>query len=132
MSDGIDDYLKDLGFDDTPRSREEQLYGILTAGHYKKIDNCRYWLTHEMAKYQFILNRNIKITKDVFSEKNVTARPISKLDYAKIHLEYYLQMYHLPYFIKLDDGKEPANMAKIIDLIVAYLPIKEVIEKNYT
>ena len=135
MSDDIDDYLKDLGFDDTPvvpRSREEQLYAMFTIGSAKRIDNMRYWLGHEMAKFLFILNNNIKVTKDVFKDKEVLAQPISKLDYAKLHVQYYLEMYHLSHFMKSNDGREPANMTKMVDMLVAYPDVKEVIVKDWS
>jgi hypothetical protein len=128
----IDAALADLGLSGAPPTREEELYILLTDGKYKKIDSCRYWLSGEMARFYSMVNKeNVKVGREVVQDGKVVLKLMSKMEYGKLSLRYYLKMYHLPYFERLDNRKEPANLDKMVDLLVDYPPIRDTINKDY-
>lgn len=125
----LDEAMADLGLDVKPASREEQLYIVLTEGKHPKMASCRYWLMHEMAKYKFLKEEGIKVTKDVVRDGTLLSSSLSNLEYAKLCLKLYLQMYHLTYFMELNPGDKIADMSKVIDLMLGYGDFRDVIDK---
>ena len=125
----LDDAMAELGLDTKPATREEELYVILTEGKHPKMASCRYWLMHEMAKFKFLTGESIKVSKSVVREGKLVDAPLTNLEYAKLCLKLYLQMYHLTYFMELNPGDKVADMNKVIDLMLEYGDFKVVIEK---
>lgn len=127
---GLDDTLAALGISAETPTRADELYLIMTEGKFKKIDNCKYWLTHEMAKFGFLNSKTVRTGREVFNDGKVIIKSLTKVEYAKLMLEYYLNMYHLPYFQDLP-GRPAADMGKFVDLLMTYEPIKKAVEKDY-
>lgn len=134
MSESIDDLLETLGLGDTkPATREDEFYFKMLEGNNQRLHMIRYWLMHEMSKFQWMIGAmNIKITKSIYStnEDKVIDRQFNSMDYAKVSLRYYLQANHLPWFQPLEN-KPACGYDKVIDLLIAHDNIKEVIEKDY-
>lgn len=127
----LDDALAAIGLDTKPITREDELYLILTEGKHQKLAMCRYWMRAEMARFKYLMDDcKLKLTVDVVLDGKLQAKQITKLNYAKLCLRYYLQMHHLPYFQDLD-SKPAANLDKMVELLAAHHDIKEVIEKQY-
>lgn len=127
MSNELDEALASLGIS-TVTTREDELYLLLTEGKVPRISNCRYWMVGEMSRYKQMVELGIRITKDKVYEGILQPVMLSKIEYAKIAIAYYLQCYHLPYFQDLD-GKPAASLPKMVDKLVQYPDIKEIIEK---
>ena len=125
----LDDAMAELGLDVGPITREEELYVILTEGKHPKMASCRYWLMHEMAKFKFLAGESIKVSKSVVREGKLIDAPLTNLEYAKLCLKLYLQMYHLTYFIELNPGDKIADMGKVIELMLEYGDLRDVVDK---
>jgi hypothetical protein len=111
------------------RDPNERLWSILAGseGKYKKIDNLGYWLRCEMSRLDQMLGHDLQVTRYVIRDGKPQNVQISRMDYAKIAIEYYLQSHHLTWFMGRE-GFEPADMGIIIDRVAAYPSIKKVIE----
>lgn len=124
--------LDKYGLDVAPVTREDQVYGILTEGLAPKIDNCRYWLGHQMALFQYLTkDADKKITTDTIVDGKAVAKQLSNLDYAKLMIKYYLSMHHLPWFQDLQNGTPKADMTKVIDMLLQHEALKAVVEKKW-
>lgn len=130
--DEADEFLLSLGLSTGETSPEDRFWDSFTEGGAPKLDMLKYWLNHELYKYYFILQNNIKITKDTVKDGVLQARILPKLDYAKLHIQYYLQMHHLSWFMKIADDREPCNMQIVIDKILLHPLIRTLIEKDHT
>lgn len=131
MSDG-DSLLDMLGLDSGPVTGTALLWTKLTEGQHQKIHTLRYWLKFEMCRMVHMLDNNIKITRSIVKDGQAINAPLSRLDFAKVAIDYYLDTYHLPWFTNDIDNRGVADKSEIIDKIVAHPDIKEVIdgEKN--
>lgn len=129
MSDdqSLDDALASIGVDTAPISREDELYLVLTEGNSPRIHGTRYWLRHEMFRFEDMKKQNIKITIDKVLSGQLRAVPMSNLEYARIALKYYLQMQHMSYFMPMDN-KPPADMNHMIDMLTKHHLIASVID----
>lgn len=133
--DEADDFLASMGlsaapaphYSSPPADPNEAFYQELTGGRYSKIDNMVYWMKSEMAIYLHILENHVNLTKNSMVDGRPAAKPISRMEYGRIVLRYYLDMQHLPRFQKINE-KTPCDYATMIDKIVAYQPMQNVIE----
>lgn len=126
-----DDLFSLLELDDTPFDANDRFWEELTTGSYKKISNIRYWLITEMSRFEHLKERNVKITKNKVTNGAHQDAPLSRIEWAKISLEYYLMCYHLPRFdkeIHKSNTLGVCDMAVMIDRIAAYEDVREVIE----
>jgi len=60
----------------------------------------------------------------------IERRDVTALEYAKLGIEYYLLVYHLPRFRALDH-RPVCSMSKVVDMLAAHEDILEVINKKY-
>lgn len=127
MGDG-DSLLDMLDLDSGPVTGTALLWTKLTEGQHQKIHTLRYWLKFEMCRMTHMLDHNIKITKYILKDGQAANAPISRLDYARTAIDYYLDTYHLPWFTQDIDNHGVAAKGEIIDKIVAHPDIKEVID----
>lgn len=129
MSDDIDldELIEDLGPPILNETPEQKLYRELTDdGKYKKIENVRFWLKHElyiafdMEKQGYVVYKNFKDGK----------MKVSRAELARKYLEYYFNMMYLPRF----ENERPEMQHKLVkmepflDMVVAHPVIKEIIE----
>lgn len=128
----FDDLLSSMGMDDKSITSEDMFFTYLTEGKYQKIHNLRYWLVSEIAKFQFLAKENVKITKHIYDKEKRTIidRPLTNIEFAKIQIKYYLQMYHLPWFEKIG-ARKPCDMEIMLGRIAEHSIIAETIVKNY-
>lgn len=131
VEESADDFLDSLGLNDElePQDSNDAFYNELCGGKYSKIDNMMYWLKGEMGRFLHFQEHNCRLTRNVMEGGKLIIKPLTRMEYSKISIEYYFQMYHLPRFSKLG-AKEPCSMQVMIDKVVAYPPMREVIE-NY-
>lgn len=129
--DETDTFLESIGIDTTPLSPEDLFMDDFTSGTYTKVDNLRYYLLHELAKFTFLLEENVKITRYtyVINQDKAFDQQLSILDYSKLHIKYYLQMYHLPRFTTEFAGKKVCDITATVEMIVKLPRIKELIDK---
>lgn len=130
-ADDCNDLLASLGLSDYQGTPSDQFFDELTSGSYKKIHNLRYWLVSEMSRFQSMLDDNIKFTRTVMESGALVNRALTKMDYAKVSIRYYLEMHHLPRFLKLNEHQEPCDLATVVNMVADYPDVKEVIEKVY-
>lgn len=124
----LDEALASIGLDNSPITREDELYLLLTEGKHPRISNCRYWMIGEISRYKHMKELGIKVTKDKVLDGKLQAVMLSNVEYAKIAIGYFLMAYHLPYFEPLGD-RPAANLVKMVDKLVEHPSIKEIIEK---
>lgn len=131
LEESADDFLGSLGLNTSiePLNSNDAFYQELCGGKYSKIDNMIYWLRGEMSRFIHFQEHNCKLTRNIVKDGKSISKPLTRMEYARISIEYFFQMYHLPRFKKLN-VKEPCDMQVMIDKVVAYPPMKEVIE-NY-
>lgn len=126
----VDDFLDGIGFDLSPPTAEDGLMSYLTEGDYKGIAIIRWWLKSEMARYNDMLkNNNIVIYISTRDKETLipSQKPITKLEYAKIAVKYYILMYHLPW----TDGtlsKGEFNMDRMAQRLLDVPAIKEMLD----
>jgi hypothetical protein len=126
----LDDLLEGLGLDAKPLDANERLYSELASGKYTKLDNMVYWLKAEISKMLHMQEHHVYCTKNsVATGGNPIVKRLSRLEYSRLMIKYYLQMYHLPHFRKVND-REPCDYKIMVDKIVTYPPIADAIE-NY-
>jgi hypothetical protein len=124
-----DDFLESLGLSTGEMTPEDRVMDYLTEGSSRRIDTFKYELRHHMEMYQFLLEKNINITKNLLKDGRAQAVQLTKTEYAKIHLHYYLLMQHCPMFMDLTN-RPAAKIETIVDQIVALDDMKEIIEKD--
>lgn len=128
LEQSLDDALASLGIDNSPITREDELYLHLTEGKHPRISNIRYLLISEMGRFKDMKEQGFKITKDKLYNNVVQAVMLTKTEYAIVAIAYFLQVYHAPYFMDLS-GKPAADLAKMANKLAEYPDIKEIIEK---
>lgn len=146
MSEDLDDFMESLGMSSAPmapQTPEEEFYEYLTSPPAPRVATIRWWMTHEMSKFQFLLEKQVIIQVKAEKEVNIpgaasakTIKTITKdldqLGFAKLSLEYYLLMHHLPRFRLIErDHKPVCSMSKMVDLLADNEVIKEAIYKRY-
>lgn len=124
-----DDILASLGLDKEhpPKDANDAFYDELAGGKFSKIDNMMLWVKSEISVYLHLQEHHIKHTKAVVEGGKAIDRPISRMELGRILVKYYLQAYHLPRFQKLNE-RAPCDFKVMIDKIVAYEPMRKVIE----
>jgi len=125
----LDDMLDGLGASNIPSNEtpEQKFYRELTAeGKYKKIENVRFWLKHELY-----------ISHDLEQQGYIVYKPhkdgkikVSRAELARKYLQYYFYMMFLPRFeIERPEMQHKAvKMEPFLDLVVGHPSIKEIIE----
>src|ERR1700704_1196055 len=112
MSNIFDSILDGLGVDTTPESPEKAFYIQLTEeGKYKRIENCIYWLKHELCLYEDLKNKSWSIVRP---SGNTHSR-VPQLEVARAMLEYYFLMYFLPKFE--NERGTVLSMSAFLDLV---------------
>lgn len=131
IQDEADDLLASMGLNTSiePADSNEAFYAELAYGKYSKIDNAVYWMRCEFSIWLFTQEQHIKTTKSTVQSGKATDRPVTRLEMARVLLQYYLQMQHEPRFRKINE-RTPCDYTIMIDKIVAYPAMKEMIE-NY-
>lgn len=142
----LDDFMESLGMSSgpmAPQTPEEEFYEYLSSPPAPRIATIRYWVMHEMSKFQFLKEKQtliqVKEDKEVSIPGAATAKTIKtvtkdldQLGYAKLSLEYYLLMHHLPRFQLVERNHKPVcSMSIMVDLLANNDIIKEVIYKRY-
>lgn len=150
-SDDIDDFLSDIGLGaPEPSTPESEFFDMLTAPPAPRIGTIRYFVMHQMSMFQFLREKEVQIqTKQEHTintvnipgamtvKGNITAKnalkDLDQLGYAKLILEYYLLMHHLPRFRVMDDNKHRSvcSMSKVVDMLAEHPEIQGVIYKRY-
>ena len=123
-----DDLLKSLGLSAAPIDSNDLFFQEITNGKYTKIDNMIYWMKDEIAKWLFLQSHNTQITKNVVSNGKPFVRTLTRMEYSKLMLKYYLQQYHLPRFSK-EVFATPCDYDTVIGKIVTYERMKKVIDE---
>lgn len=134
MSELEDDFLDDLGFEQAPKKGpNESFLDYLNSPPHPRIGNLVFWLKHEMAKFQFTCeyySTHKEVTVSTPKGPTKTWKDITKEDYARISIEYYLLMTYLPRFRRVDE-RPLCDMSTVLDSIMKVEEIKHVIKKNY-
>lgn len=125
----LDEMLDDLGPSNIPSNEtpEQKLYRELTAeGKYKKIENARFWLKHELYLAHDLEQQGYIVYKP---HKDQRVK-VSRLELAKKYLEYYFLMMYLPRFEtdRPEMQHKLIKMGPFVDMIVEHPVIKEIIE----
>jgi hypothetical protein len=130
------------------QSPEQDFMNRMTAGTVNKLGNLRYYLnSHELPKFQFMRQeKGIAYTVDGVAETKqipgaVSAKPlltkvqrdITREEYIKHSIEYYLCMHYLPFF--LVDERNPhrpvCSLSRVVDMLAEHDDIKELRTKKY-
>lgn len=123
----LDDMLADLGPPVSNDPPEQKFYKELTDdGKYKKIENVRYWLKHELYIYHDLEQQGYIVYKP---HKDGRVK-VSRAEMARKYLEYYFHQYHLPRFQheRPEMQHKLVKMEPFLDLIVEHPIIKEIID----
>lgn len=147
-TDDIDDFLSDIGLGaPEPSTPESEFFDMLTAPPAPRIGTIRYFVMHQMSMFQFLREKEVLIqTKQEYKGVNIVGamstkialpgtnfQSLDQLGYAKLILEYYLLMHHLPRFRVMDDNKHRSvcSMSKVVDMLADHPEIQGVIYKRY-
>jgi hypothetical protein len=128
--DEADDLLTRMGLNLGASTPEDRFMDSLTDGKCPRIASLRYWLNGEMDIHSFLLEKGLKVTKNTFKDGKHQELALTKLEYARIQIEYYLHMQHLPWFQQLRTDLPACDMANVIEQIIAYGDMKNVIERE--
>lgn len=126
------DFMESIGLEVKPATPEEAFLMHLNEGKCGKIHSIRYWLIHEIARYQDMLKNNLEVVKLVFdiNTDSVVKKPITSMEYAKVAINYHLRSNFYGWFMDTANRRK-CDLAKVVQLIVELPMIVEVIEKKY-
>lgn len=126
--DSLEDLLGDLGIVNAfaAATPEEEFYNEIVAGKMPKIANARYWLQHEIYKFDYLTEYHLVPMRAVGSSTGTRHSPISVLEFARHMLRYYFQMMHMPRFMDLP-ARKACDMEKFLDYVLEEPTIKRTI-----
>src|SRR5215813_12724388 len=102
------DFMESLGLETRPNSPEEALMEYLTEGNYKRIHTIRFWLMHEMARFQDLKKNEVNLTKEKFSQikQEVINYPLTNKEYATLSVNYHLRSNYYGWFMDTANRKK--------------------------
>lgn len=126
------DFMESIGLETKAATPEEAFMNHMTEGNYKKIFNIRYWLAHEMARFQDMREKAVIIAKHTYDkdDRTIINKPITNVEYAKIALNYHLRSNYGGWFMDVAN-RQKCDLAKTVGLVVAYPAIMEIVEKKF-
>lgn len=142
----IDDFLSNIGLGDAPKpsTPEDEFFEMITAPPAPRVGTIRYFVMHQMSMFQFLREKEVLVqlkTEQVTlipgavqaKTTKMVNKDLDQLGYAKLILEYYLLMHHLPRFRVMDDNKHRpvCSMSKVVDLLAEHPEIQGVVYKKY-
>ena len=100
IEDTLDSLLDQLGMSELgkPMTPEEHFVEYITSDVNHRLLNMTSWLVHEIHHFEHIKEKGVQVCISVSSERGVIQRQITRAEYVKHMIEYYLCMYFLPRF----------------------------------
>ena len=120
----------DLFATEGSQTPEEEFYDYLRLGKMPKLYNCEYWLKHELYVQQHLREHGYLITKNVSTGTGTNKVELPHRELVNVLIKYYLQMYHLPRFLRTD-GRAACDIDKVIALIMADPTMKKIVHQTH-
>ncbi len=109
-------------------SPEEMFYQQQTSGASPKIDNLSHWLRHEMAHLDHLIECGVKLTLKGLKEGQPFDRLLTRIEYARLMVIYYMQMYHLTRFNGMMGAEAPRlDLDATVTLFMTWPEVKKII-----
>lgn len=129
----LDDLMQAMGFEKPVinRSPEDEFLVYLTFGATPRIINLLHWLKHIIGQFEYLLEKDINITVTAYDKNIVGQKPVSRENYTRLMVEYYLYMCHLPRFDKnLSATGKVCDMKVTLDRIMCLEDVKAIFSKK--
>lgn len=128
----LDDMLGDLTTKpNVPDTPEDVFFNYFTGDKFGKVVILMHWIRQHGLIYDRCAEYNLCIATTL-NKDGLKRVPFSR--YARVLIEHYLMTSHPHWFLKTDiAGREPADMGKVIDRLMAVDKIKaEIFSENRT
>lgn len=133
MTDDFDIFDELLGTDEPVTAEQEFLARILN-GQATKLDQMCVWLGHQVSVYLYLLeDENFHYTRNVATKEGLITKPVSRTDFGRKLVKYYLMLYHLPNFQRLKGQNEVSicDLDIVVSCLLDQKKIKETINRDY-